>query len=184
MLSIYFSSSGALLVFPCLQDEGVGETAKLRRLKRRAEDTEFYDVDMAKKLKSITQGEFISRREKDFLSIMMKETLEFRKNVSIASKFGKSPWEAMASYTEHLLSKLSDEGQGSHFHPELEKAVCTEIRKVGDQGLSIEDVYSLVRMPGEKAPEIIILALQEFVRDQIVFYSVMVKAANNLDQEI
>ncbi|MBA0705832.1 hypothetical protein Golax_017988 [Gossypium laxum] len=214
-------SSGALLLFPCLQ-EGVGETAKLRRLKRRAEDTEFYDVDMAKKLKSITQGEFISRREKYFLSIMVsvystrfptsnalelfkdeetynlellndesvtsldqiKETLEFRKNVSIASKFGKSPWEAMASYTEHLLSKLSDEGQGSHFHPELDKAVCTEIRKVGDQGLSIEDVYSLVRMPGEKAPEIIILALQEFVRDQIVYYSVMVKAANNLDQEI
>ncbi|MBA0705831.1 hypothetical protein Golax_017988 [Gossypium laxum] len=66
----------------------------------------------------------------------------------------------MASYTEHLLSKLSDEGQGSHFHPELDK------------------------MPGEKAPEIIILALQEFVRDQIVYYSVMVKAANNLDQEI
>ncbi|MBA0848678.1 hypothetical protein Goshw_005503 [Gossypium schwendimanii] len=115
---------------------------------------------------------------------MMKETLKFRKNVSIASKFGKSPWEAMASYTEHLLSKPSDEGQGSHFHPELNKAVCTEIRKVGDQGLSIEDVYSLVKMPGEKAPEIIILALQEFVRDQIVYYSVMVKAANNLDQEI
>ncbi|MBA0792453.1 hypothetical protein Gohar_016950, partial [Gossypium harknessii] len=80
----------------------------------------------------------------------MKETLKFRKNVSIASKFG----------------------QGSHFHPELDKAVYTEIRKVGDHGLSLEDVYSLVRMPGEKAPEIIILALQEFVRDQIVYYSV------------
>ncbi|KAG4214199.1 hypothetical protein ERO13_A01G106450v2 [Gossypium hirsutum] len=217
-----FISSGALLVFPCLQYEGVGETAKLRRLKRIAEDTEFYDVDMAKKLKSITQGEFISRQEKGFHGIMvsvystrfptsnalelfkdeetynlellndesvtsldqMKEMLEFRKNVSTALKFGKSPWEAMDGYTEHLLSKLSDEGQGSHFHPELDKAVCTEIRKVGDQGLSIEDVYTLVRIPGEKAPEIIILALQEFVRDQIVYYSLMVKAANNLDQEI
>ncbi|MBA0823244.1 hypothetical protein Goarm_019986 [Gossypium armourianum] len=187
------TSSGALLVFPCLQDEGVGETAKLRRLKCRAEDTEFYDVDMAKKLKSITQ-ELFKDEETYNLELLndesvtsldqMKETLKFRKNVSIASKFGKSPWEAMASYTEHLLSKPSDEGQGSHFHPELDKAVCTEIRKVGDQGLSIEDVYSLVRMPGEKAPQIIILALQEFVRDQIVYYSVMVKAANNLDQEI
>ncbi|MBA0711872.1 hypothetical protein Golax_011004 [Gossypium laxum] len=64
----------------------------------------------------------------------------------------------MASY-KHLLSHPSDEGQGSHFHLEL------------------------VKMPREKAPEIFILALQEFGRDQIVYYSVMIKAADNLDQE-
>ncbi|MBA0649195.1 hypothetical protein Goklo_016784 [Gossypium klotzschianum] len=174
--------SGAVLVFPCLPDEGVGGATKLRRLKRRSEDTELYDVDRAEKLKSIAQDEFVSRQEKDFLSIMMKEMLEFRKNVSISSKSGESPQEAMASY-KNLLSHPSDEGQGSHFHLELVKAVCTEIQKVGDQGSSIEDVYSLVRMPGEQAPEIFILALQEFGRDQIVYYSVMIKAADNLDQE-
>ncbi|PPD95554.1 hypothetical protein GOBAR_DD07405 [Gossypium barbadense] len=174
--------SGAVLLFPCLPDEGVGGATKLRRLKRRSEDTELYDVDRAEKLKSIAQDEFVSRQEKDFLSIMMKEMLEFRKNVSISSKSGESPQEAMASY-KNLLSHPSDEGQGSHFHLELVKAVCTEIQKVGDQGSSIEDVYSLVRMPGEQAPEIFILALQEFGRDQIVYYSVMIKAADNLDQE-
>ncbi|MBA0766216.1 hypothetical protein Gotri_015277 [Gossypium trilobum] len=171
-----------ILVFPCLPDEGVGGATKLRRLKRRSEDTELYDVDRAEKLKSIPQDEFVSRQEKDFLSIMMKEMLEFRKNVSISSKSGESPQEAMASY-KNLLSHPSDEGQGNHFHLELVKAVCTEIQKVGDQGSSIEDVYSLVRMPGEQAPEIFILALQEFGRDQIVYYSVMIKAADNLDQE-
>ncbi|MBA0799016.1 hypothetical protein Gohar_009553 [Gossypium harknessii] len=182
----YFERSSVtsveLLVFPCLPDEGVGGATKLRRLKRRSEDTELYDVDRAEKLKSIAQDEFVSRQEKDFLSIMMKEMLEFRKNVSISSKSGESPQEAMASY-KNLLSQPSDEGQGSHFHLELVKAVCTEIQKVGDQGSSIEDVYSLVRMPGEQAPEIFILALQEFGRDQIVYYSVMIKAADNLDQE-
>ncbi|MBA0556871.1 hypothetical protein Golob_026940, partial [Gossypium lobatum] len=174
--------SGAVLAFPCLPDEGVGGATKLRRLKCRSEDTELYDVDRAEKLKFIAQDEFVSRQEKDFLSIMMKEMLKFRKNVSISSKSGESPQEAMASY-KHLLSHPSDEGQGSHFHLELVKAVCTEIQKVGDQGSSIEDVYSLVRMPGEKAPEIFILALQEFGRDQIVYYSVMIKAADNLGQE-
>ncbi|MBA0838053.1 hypothetical protein Goarm_010150 [Gossypium armourianum] len=79
-------------LFPCFPDKGVGEfSTKLRRLKCRAKDTEFDDVDMAKKLKSIMQGEFVSQQEKGFLSIMIKEMLEFRKNVSIASKFGESP---------------------------------------------------------------------------------------------
>ncbi|MBA0721795.1 hypothetical protein Golax_009299 [Gossypium laxum] len=66
----------------------------------------------------------------------------------------------MASYIEHLLSKPSDEGQGNHFHLEL------------------------VKMPRERRPEISIDALQKFGRDQKVYYSIMVKAADNLDQEI
>ncbi|PPR83036.1 hypothetical protein GOBAR_AA37679 [Gossypium barbadense] len=183
--------SGALLVFPCLPDEGVSEATKLRRLKRGSEDTELYDVDRDEKLKSIAQELFkdeetynpeLSNGESLTNLDQMKEMLDFRKNVSISLKSGESPQEVMASY-KHPLSHPSDEGQGSHFNLELVKAVCTEIQKVGDQGSSIEDVYSLVRMPGEKAPEIFILALQEFGRDQIVYYSVMIKAADNLDQE-
>ncbi|XWS20082.1 hypothetical protein CRYUN_Cryun31cG0071000 [Craigia yunnanensis] len=203
-------SSGELSVSPCLPDEGVGEAEDLRSLKRRAEDNELCDADKAKKLKSIAEGEFVSRREKGFPGIMvsvcsttfstanalelfkdeetctpelvhdetlsqkvnscstnsdhMKEMLEFGSNVTIASKPSESLWEAMASYAELLLSKLSDEGQGSHFYPEIIKAVCAEIQKAGDQGLSIEDVYSLVNMPGQKAPEIIIDTLQAFGR--------------------
>ncbi|KAK8593711.1 hypothetical protein V6N13_042724 [Hibiscus sabdariffa] len=55
----------------------------------------------------------------------MKEMLESRNNVTIASKSGESRWEAMGSYTEHLLSKSSDEGQDSRFDPDNIKAVCT-----------------------------------------------------------
>ncbi|XVE51875.1 hypothetical protein DITRI_Ditri02bG0076100 [Diplodiscus trichospermus] len=199
-------SSGELSVSLCLPDDGVGEAEDLRSFKRRAEDNEIFYADKAKKLKSIAEGEFVSRREKGFPGIMvsvysttfstanalqlfkaeetcnpelvndetlsqkvnsspnfdhMKEMLEFRSNVTIASK---SNWEAMASYAEHLFSKPSDEGQGSHFDPEIIKAVCAEIEKAGDQGLSIEDAYSLVNMPGENTPEIIIDTLQAFGR--------------------
>ncbi|KAL1174076.1 hypothetical protein V6Z11_A05G454800 [Gossypium hirsutum] len=198
LFSLVFS--GELSVSPCLPDEGVGEAEDLRSLKRRAEDNELCDVDKAKKLKSIAEGEFVSRREKGFPGIMvsvysstfpaanslelfkdeetfnpellneesstnldhMKEMIEFRNSVTTASKSAGSPWEAMAGYTEHLLAKPSDEGQGSHFDSEIIKVVCTEIQKAGDQGLSIEDVYSLVKMPGEKTPEIIIDTLQAF----------------------
>ncbi|XVF86888.1 hypothetical protein PTKIN_Ptkin18bG0077000 [Pterospermum kingtungense] len=94
----------------------------------------------------------------------MKEMLEFGNNVTIAPKSSESLWEAMASYAEHLLSKPSDEGQCSHLDPEIIQVVSAEIQKAGDQGLSIEDVYSLVNMAGEKTPEIIIDTLQAFGR--------------------
>ncbi|XWS16177.1 hypothetical protein CRYUN_Cryun34aG0062600 [Craigia yunnanensis] len=163
-------SSGELSVSPCLPDEGVGEAEDLRSLKRRAEDNELCNIDKAKKLKSIAEELFKDEEtctselvNDETLSLKvnscstnsdhMKEMLEFGSNVTIASKYSESLWEANASYAEHLLSKLSDEGQGSHFDPEIIKAVCAEIQKAGDQGLSIEDVYSLVNMPGEKTPK-------------------------------
>ncbi|GMI73201.1 hypothetical protein like AT1G17450 [Hibiscus trionum] len=238
LFSLVFS--GELSLSPCLPDEGVGEAEDLRSFKRRAEDNELCDADKAKKLKSIAEGEFVSRREKGFPGIMvsvhrttfptatalelfkdeetfnpelsndesstnlnhmtemlelsnnvtalelfkgeetfnpelsndesstnldhMKEMLELSNNVTVASKSSESLWEAMASYTEHLLSNPCDEGQGGHVDPEIIKAVYTEIQKAGDQGLSIEDVCSLVKMPGEKKPEIIVDTLQAFRR--------------------
>lgn len=78
----------------------------------------------------------------------MKEILEFGSNVNISSKSTESLWEAMASYAEHLVSKPSDEGLCCHLDPEIIRAICAEIQKAGDQGLSIEDVYGLVCMPG------------------------------------
>ncbi|OMO66113.1 B-block binding subunit of TFIIIC [Corchorus olitorius] len=199
---------GELSVFPCLPDEGIGEAEDLRSLKRRAEDNELCDADKAKKLKSIAEGEFVSRREKGFPGIMvsvystmvsasnalelfkdetctldhvndeslsqkvnrcstnsdyMKEMLEFGNNVTIASKSKVSPWDAMASYAEHLLSNPSYE-EGSHFDPEIIKAVHAEIQKAGDQGLGIEDVYNHIKVPGGMTPEIIIDTLQAFGR--------------------
>ncbi|XP_038720773.1 uncharacterized protein LOC120013139 isoform X2 [Tripterygium wilfordii] len=62
--------SGELSVSPCMPDEGFGETED-RCLKRKIEDGEFHDSDKAKKMKSLTEGELISRREKGFPGIMV-----------------------------------------------------------------------------------------------------------------
>ncbi|OMO93319.1 hypothetical protein CCACVL1_06543 [Corchorus capsularis] len=94
----------------------------------------------------------------------MKEMLEFGSNVTIALKSKVSPWEAMTSYAKHLLSNPSYEGEGSHFDPEIIKAVHAEIQKAGDQGLGIDDVYNLINVPGRMMPEIIIDTLQAFGR--------------------
>ncbi|OMO71868.1 hypothetical protein COLO4_27975 [Corchorus olitorius] len=94
----------------------------------------------------------------------MEEMLEFGSNVTIASKSKVSPWEAMASYAKHLLSNPSYEGEGSHFDPEIIKAVHAEIQKAGDQGLGIDDVYNLINVPGGIMPEIILDTLQAFGR--------------------
>ncbi|GLT49718.1 hypothetical protein SLA2020_232560 [Shorea laevis] len=64
-------SSGELSLSPCLPDEGVGEAEDLRGLKRKAEDNESQDGEHAKKLKSLTEGELVSRREKGFPGIML-----------------------------------------------------------------------------------------------------------------
>ncbi|MBA0660570.1 hypothetical protein Goklo_012570 [Gossypium klotzschianum] len=99
---------------------------------------------MAKKLKSIMQ-ELLKDEETCNPELLndenltnlnqIKEMLEFRKNVSIASKFG----------------------QGNHFHLELVKVVSIEIQKASDQGLSTEDVYSLVRCQEKGDPKLALL---------------------------
>lgn len=64
-------SSGELSVSACLPDEGVGEAEDLRCLKRKSEDSELHGSDKGKKLKYLTEGELISRREKGFPGIMV-----------------------------------------------------------------------------------------------------------------
>lgn len=64
-------SSGELYISPCLPDEGVGEAEDLRCLKRKNEEKELYVTDKVKKLKFLTEGELVSRREKGFPGIMV-----------------------------------------------------------------------------------------------------------------
>ncbi|KAL5757388.1 hypothetical protein ACOSP7_019999 [Xanthoceras sorbifolium] len=67
----YLVSSGELSISPCLPAEGVGEAEDFRSVKRKNEDKDLCDNDKAKKLKFLTEGELVSRREKGFPGIMV-----------------------------------------------------------------------------------------------------------------
>lgn len=75
-------SSGELYISPCLPDEGVGEAEDLRCLKRKNEEKELYVTDKGKKLKSLMEGELVSRREKGFPGIMVSVC---RATISVAN---------------------------------------------------------------------------------------------------
>ncbi|XP_042492351.1 uncharacterized protein LOC122071928 [Macadamia integrifolia] len=74
----------------------------------------------------------------------------------------ESQWEAMASYGQHLISSLSSYKISSSLRPELFKIVHSNIQKAGDQGLSIEELYEVIDMDGEKTAELIVDVLQVF----------------------
>ncbi|KAK2652182.1 hypothetical protein Ddye_012038 [Dipteronia dyeriana] len=206
----YQVSSGELLISPCLPDEGVGEAEDFRNLKRKNEDNDLCDNDKAKKLKYLSEGELISRREKGFPGIMvsvhratiltadavemvkdgetctaelhgnaelnstlverngggscqsdcMKEVLDVASVVPITGSSSESPWDAMSTYAEYILSP--DQKEVSFFNPQVFKTVYIAIQKAGDQGLSIAEVSHVVDMPGENIPECIIDVLQAF----------------------
>ncbi|KAJ4824978.1 hypothetical protein Tsubulata_014352 [Turnera subulata] len=73
----------------------------------------------------------------------------------------KSPWEAMADYSERLLLKPSDPVEASLINPEMFRAVYTSIQKAGDQGLSIEEVSQCV---GNNMHRHVVDVLQAFGR--------------------
>ncbi|XP_043719454.1 uncharacterized protein LOC122667263 [Telopea speciosissima] len=80
----------------------------------------------------------------------------------LAGEVKESQWETMASYGQHLISTLSAHKISSSLYPELFKTVHSNIKKSGDQGLSIEELYEVKDMDGEKAAELIVDVLQVF----------------------
>ncbi|XP_010033740.2 uncharacterized protein LOC104422989 [Eucalyptus grandis] len=64
-------SSGEIFLSPSLPEEGIGEAEESRNLKRRADDNESYGGSKYKKLKSTSECEVVSRREKGFPGIMV-----------------------------------------------------------------------------------------------------------------
>ncbi|KAK0606960.1 hypothetical protein LWI29_006947 [Acer saccharum] len=92
----------------------------------------------------------------------MKEVLDVENVVMIAGSSSESPWDAMTTYAEYLLSP--DQKEVSFFSPQVFKTVFAAIQKAGDQGLSMEEVSDVLDMPGEKIPECIIDVLQAFGR--------------------
>ncbi|KAF3946402.1 hypothetical protein CMV_027325, partial [Castanea mollissima] len=94
----------------------------------------------------------------------MKEILSSDAVVPIARNHGESPWEAMASFAEYLMSVPSDPEEANPIHPEVFGTVYAAIQKAGDQGLSMEEVSQFINTPGERIPELIIDVLQAFHR--------------------
>ncbi|TXG46422.1 hypothetical protein EZV62_028079 [Acer yangbiense] len=92
----------------------------------------------------------------------MNGVLDVESVVTIAGSSSESPWDAMTTYAEYLLSP--DQKEVSFFSPQVFKTVFAAIQKAGDQGLSMEEVSHVLDMPGEKIPECIIDVLQAFGR--------------------
>jgi len=78
----------------------------------------------------------------------MKEILSSDAVVPIARNHGESPWEAMASFAEYLMSIPSDQEEANPIHPEVFGTVYAAIQKAGDQGLSMEEVSQFINTPG------------------------------------
>ncbi|KAL3632952.1 hypothetical protein CASFOL_025936 [Castilleja foliolosa] len=76
----------------------------------------------------------------------------------------ESPWEAMTSYAEYLMSSCSDEVRSSILHPNLFKNLYSAIQKSGDKGLSLKDIRKVLNTKDKKTLEVIIEVLEAFGR--------------------
>ncbi|KAK1592831.1 hypothetical protein Q3G72_031099 [Acer saccharum] len=174
----YLVSSGELSISPCLPDEGElnfrrekgfpGITVSVHRATIMTVDA----VEMFKDGETCTAEHQGNAELNSTLgegnggspcqSDCMKEVLDVENVVMIAGSSSESPWDAMTTYAEYLLSP--DQKEVSSFSPQVFKTVFAAIQKAGDQGLSMEEVSDVLDMPGEKIPECIIDVLQAFGR--------------------
>lgn len=89
----------------------------------------------------------------------LKEILNSDTLIPVAGDHSESPWEAMASFAEHLMSMPSGQGQTRLLSPEVFKTVYAAIKKAGDQGLSIIEVSQLINSPGTNVISCILMSL-------------------------
>lgn len=68
--------------------------------------------------------------------------------VSVEENNTESPWEAMAGYAQYLMLGPSNQEQTSVICAEVFRVVYTAIQKAGDQGLSMEEVFQIINIPG------------------------------------
>ncbi|AEE29589.1 B-block binding subunit of TFIIIC [Arabidopsis thaliana] len=91
----------------------------------------------------------------------MKELFNSTDSTVIPSSLGDSPWQAMASFTSSIMSESTDE-EVSLFSPRVFETVSNALQKAGDQGLSIEEVHSLIDIPSQETCDCIVDVLQTF----------------------
>lgn len=77
-----------------------------------------------------------------------REILDSRTTILPAYDVSKSPWEAMTSYSEYLISSRSYQEKSLSIHPEVFKTLYSAIQKSGDQGLSMKEISKVLNMHG------------------------------------
>ncbi|KAK2643837.1 hypothetical protein Ddye_019032 [Dipteronia dyeriana] len=175
----YLVSSGELSISPCLPDEE--GALSFRREKgipgitvsvHRATITTADAVEMFKDGETCTaehqgnaelnstlgEGNGGSSCQSD----CTKEVLDVESVVTVAGSSSESPWGAMTTYAEYLLSP--EQKEVSFFSPQVFETVFAAIQTAGDQGLRMEEVSHVLDMPGEKISGCTIDVLQVFGR--------------------
>ncbi|CAI9753733.1 unnamed protein product [Fraxinus pennsylvanica] len=89
--------------------------------------------------------------------------LDSGRTILPAYDVSKSPWEAMTSYSEYLISSRPYQDISLPLHPEVFKTLYSAIQKSGDQGLSMKEISKVLNMHG-KMLEIMIEVLEAFRR--------------------
>ncbi|KAL9157086.1 hypothetical protein ABFS82_09G122300 [Erythranthe guttata] len=91
------------------------------------------------------------------------EILDSGKTINPASDVSESPWEAMTTYAEYLMSSCACEVKNP-FQSGLFKTLYSAIQKSGDNGLSMNDIRKVLNIDDEKMLEVIIEVLGAFGR--------------------
>nr|KYP44573.1 hypothetical protein KK1_033920 [Cajanus cajan] len=93
---------------------------------------------------------------------MLEITKSNDPTIPLEENHTKSPWEAMASYAQRLLSELSNQEHAYAICAEVFQVVYAAIQKAGDQGLSMGEISQVINLPGAEVDGLIIDALQAF----------------------
>ncbi|KAL3850329.1 hypothetical protein ACJIZ3_012211 [Penstemon smallii] len=93
----------------------------------------------------------------------VREILDSGGSIHHVLNVSESPWEAMASYAEYLMSSYSYEVNSSFLHPNLLKTLYSAIQKSGDRGLSMKEISKVLNIEeDENMLEIMVEVLEAF----------------------
>ncbi|KAL0415050.1 UNVERIFIED_CONTAM: hypothetical protein Slati_3336900 [Sesamum latifolium] len=94
----------------------------------------------------------------------VREILDSGRTTRPALDVSESPWEAMTSYAEFVMSSCSYEVKCSFLHPHLFKSLYSAIQKSGDNGLSMKEIRKVLNIKDDKTLEVMIEVLEAFGR--------------------
>ncbi|XP_011072578.1 uncharacterized protein LOC105157796 isoform X2 [Sesamum indicum] len=94
----------------------------------------------------------------------VREMLDSGRMICPALDVSESPWEAMTSYAELVMSSCSYEVKCSFLHPHSFKSLYSAIQKSGDNGLSMKEIRKVLNIKDDKTLEVMIEVLEAFGR--------------------
>ncbi|KAL0319433.1 UNVERIFIED_CONTAM: hypothetical protein Sangu_2099500 [Sesamum angustifolium] len=166
---------------------GVGEAEDNRTSKRKCDSSELDGGEISKRSKTSFAGEdgdmypasiFLGKDQNKTLSCLdvnsgsmhsevaeyVREILDSGEMTHPALDVSESPWEAMTSYAEFVMSSCSYEVKCSFLHPQLFKSLYSAIQKSGDNGLSMKEIRKVLNIKDDKTLEVMIEVLEAFGR--------------------